>query len=45
LIKAPAGARAQTCTFHPPPASLAAVTERIKAAFDPDHRLNPRRMD
>ena len=45
LIKAPPAARAQTCTFHPPPASLAAALERIKRAFDPDDRLNPGRMD
>jgi glycolate oxidase FAD binding subunit len=44
LIKAPAALRATTCSFHPPPASLAAALDRVKAAFDPDHRLNPRRM-
>jgi len=45
LIKAPVAARATTCSFQPPPASLAATFDRIKAAFDPDHRLNPRRLD
>jgi glycolate oxidase FAD binding subunit len=45
LIKAPAAARAATCSFQPPPASLAAAFDRIKTAFDPDHRLNPRRLD
>lgn len=45
LIKAPPSARLQTCTFQPPSASVAAVRDRIKDAFDPQHRLNPRRMD
>jgi glycolate dehydrogenase FAD-binding subunit len=45
LIKAPVEARARTCTFPPLPAALEAVTARVKAAFDPDDRLNPRRMD
>ncbi len=45
LIKAPAALRARTCAFQPPPASIAAALQRIKAAFDPDERLNPRRLD
>jgi FAD/FMN-containing dehydrogenase len=45
LIKAPPDARAQTCTFQPLPASLAEVSARLKAAFDPDNRLNPNRLD
>ena len=45
LIKAPESARRETCTFAPPPASLAAVQARIKLAFDPDNRLNPGRLD
>jgi glycolate oxidase FAD binding subunit len=45
LIKAPASARRETCTFSPPPASLAAVYARIKLAFDPDNRLNPGKLD
>jgi glycolate oxidase FAD binding subunit len=45
LIKAPPDARAQTCTFHPLPASLAEVSARLKAAFDPENRLNPNRLD
>ena len=45
LIKAPVAARATTCSFQPPSASLAAAFDRIKAAFDPNHRLNPRRLD
>jgi glycolate oxidase FAD binding subunit len=45
LIKAPASARRETCTFPPPPASLAAVHARIKLAFDPDNRLNPGKLE
>jgi glycolate oxidase FAD binding subunit len=45
LIKAPASARRETCTFPPPPASLAAVHARIKHAFDPENRLNPGKLD
>jgi glycolate oxidase FAD binding subunit len=45
LIKAPESARRGTCSFSPPPASLAAVQARIKLAFDPDNRLNPGRLD
>jgi glycolate oxidase FAD binding subunit len=45
LIKAPASARCETCTFPPPPASLAAVHARIKLAFDPDNRLNPGKLE
>jgi glycolate oxidase FAD binding subunit len=45
LIKAPASARRETCTFPPPPASLAAVQARIKLAFDPDNRLNPGKLE
>jgi len=43
LIKAPADSR--TCRQHPPSAAMAQVLDRIKAAFDPDGRLNPGRMD
>jgi glycolate oxidase FAD binding subunit len=45
LIKAPATARRETCTFPPSPASLAAVQSRIKLAFDPENRLNPGKLD
>jgi glycolate oxidase FAD binding subunit len=43
LIKAPAGNR--TCRWQPPSAALGQVLERVRAAFDPDGRLNPGRMD
>lgn len=43
LIKAPADTRA--CRHHPPGAALAQALERLRAAFDPDRRLNPGRMD
>lgn len=43
LIKAPAGVRA--CRLQPPSAALAQVLDRVRAAFDPDRRLNPGRMD
>lgn len=43
LIKAPTDSR--TCRQHPPSAALAQVIDRVKAAFDPDRRLNPGRME
>jgi glycolate oxidase FAD binding subunit len=43
LVKAPAAARA--CRQHPPSAAMRDVLERVRAAFDPDGRLNPGRMD
>jgi glycolate oxidase FAD binding subunit len=43
LIKAPAATRA--CRQHPPSAAMRDVLERVRAAFDPDGRLNPGRMD
>lgn len=43
LIKAPADSR--TCRQHPPSAAVADVLERLKAAFDPDRRLSPGRME
>jgi glycolate oxidase FAD binding subunit len=45
LIKAPATARRETCTFPPASPSLAAVHARIKLAFDPDNRLNPGKLE
>lgn len=44
LVKAPREVRAATAVFQPPPGPLAAVTARVKAAFDPSGRLNPGRM-
>jgi glycolate oxidase FAD binding subunit len=44
LIKAPAAVRAATEVFQPLAAPLAAVSARVKAAFDPCARLNPGRM-
>lgn len=45
LIKAPAELRARTCIRQASSASVGALGERIKAAFDPDNKLNPGRMD
>jgi glycolate oxidase FAD binding subunit len=45
LLKAPAADRAAISTFQPQPAALAAVTARVKAAFDPHNRLCPGRLD
>jgi glycolate oxidase FAD binding subunit len=36
--------RAATAVFQPLSGPLAAVTARVKAAFDPAGRLNPGRM-
>jgi glycolate oxidase FAD binding subunit len=44
LFKAPREVRAATPVFQPLPAPLAALTARLKAAFDPADRLNPGRM-
>jgi glycolate oxidase FAD binding subunit len=43
LIKAPPDSR--TCRQQPPSAVMAQVLDRVKAAFDPDRRLNPGRME
>lgn len=43
LIKAPPDSR--PCRQHPPSAALAQVLDRVRAAFDPNERLNPGRMD
>ena len=43
LIKAPVDSR--TCRQHPPSAASSQVLDRVKAAFDPDRRLNPGRME
>ncbi len=44
LIRAPAGLRAALPVFQPQPASLAALSARLKQAFDPKGILNPGRM-
>ncbi len=44
LVKAPHEARAALAVFQPLSGPLAAVTARVKAAFDPSGRLNPGRM-
>lgn len=44
LIRAPAGLRASLDVFQPQEPALAALTRRLKAAFDPKGILNPGRM-
>ncbi len=44
LLRAPDEVRARVDVFQPQPASLAALSQRIKVAFDPDRKLNPGRM-
>jgi glycolate dehydrogenase FAD-binding subunit len=44
LIKASPALRRAVRVFEPPPASLAALSRRVKDAFDPKHILNPGRM-
>jgi len=44
LIKAPEAARARTCILQAPTAAVDALGDRVKAAFDPDNKLNPGRM-
>lgn len=45
LVKAPEASRARACTHQPPGAAIAAIAHRVKAAFDPDGKLSPGRMD
>jgi len=45
LIRASAAERRANAVFEPLPPALAAIAGRLKAAFDPDNRLNPGRMD
>lgn len=45
LMKASLGERASVSAFPPLGPALAALTARLKAAFDPKGRLNPGRMD
>ena len=44
LVRAAPEVRARTPVFQPQPAPLAALTARIKEAFDPGLNLNPGRM-
>jgi glycolate oxidase FAD binding subunit len=44
LIRAPAAVRAKVEVFTPEPASLAALTQRVRKGFDPQGVLNPGRM-
>jgi glycolate oxidase FAD binding subunit len=45
LIRAPAAVRAAVSVFQPQEKALAALSQRVKAAFDPHGILNPGRMD
>ncbi len=44
LIRAPAALRAAVPVFEPQPPALAALSRRVKEAFDPQRILNPGRM-
>ena len=44
LIRAPTEVRAAVPVFEPEPPTLAALTRRVKASFDPLNVLNPGRM-
>jgi glycolate oxidase FAD binding subunit len=44
LIKASDEERRATAVFEPQASAIAALAARLKAAFDPDNRLNPGRM-
>jgi glycolate oxidase FAD binding subunit len=45
LIRAPEAERRTTAAFQPQAPAIAAIAARFKAAFDPDNRFNPGRMD
>ena len=45
LVRAPVEVRRRVPVFHPQPTGLAALSERVKQAFDPRGILNPGRMD
>ena len=44
LLRAPEALRATVPAFHPQPPALAALSARVKEAFDPRSILNPGRM-
>ena len=44
LIKGSLALRGSVAVFEPQPAPLAALSRRVKDAFDPAHILNPGRM-
>jgi glycolate oxidase FAD binding subunit len=44
LVRGSAGLRRAVAPFEPQPAPLAALSRRVKDAFDPHHILNPGRM-
>jgi glycolate dehydrogenase FAD-binding subunit len=44
LMRADAALRAHVAVFQPQPPAMAALTRRVKEAFDPRHVLNPGRM-
>jgi glycolate oxidase FAD binding subunit len=44
LFKAPDEMKQRIPVFHPQPPALAALTRRVKDAFDPERKLNPGRM-
>ncbi len=44
LVRASPGLRRAVAVFEPQPAPLAALSRRVKDAFDPAHILNPGRM-
>ena len=44
LVRASAEVRARVAPFQPQPGALAALSGRVKAAFDPDGLINPGRM-
>src|SRR5215212_3117733 len=44
LIRAPESVRQSAAAFEPQPPALAALTQRVKASFDPQRVLNQSRM-
>lgn len=45
LVRAPLAERCSNAVFEPQAAAIATLAARFKAAFDPQHRLNPGRMN